>query len=198
MDRDPVLPLALTGYPVTLRLAEPLDDDGLYDLCASNHRFRIERSATGELTIMAPTGGDTGRRNSEINFQLALWARSDGTGVSVDSSGGFLLPNGALRAPDAAWVRRERWASVSTRKFPVLCPDFVIELLSPSDRMGDAHAKLREYVENGARLAWLIDADERVVWVYHPGGAVERHDEPETVSGDPVLPGFLLVVDPIW
>jgi Uma2 family endonuclease len=122
-----------------------------------------------------------------------VWARADGTGKVFDSSTGFLLPNGAQRAPDAAWVALDRWTALTPaerRRFPPLCPDFVVELRSPGDDLEDLHAKLREYLANGARLGWLVDPEARIAWIYRPGGAVERLDQPPTPSGEPVLPGF--------
>lgn len=195
--------LRLLGVELPLRLRAPslLDDDHLLRFCAANRELRVERAADGEIWVMAPTGGDTSWRNSEINRQLANWAVQDGRGRAFDSSGGFRLDDGAMRSPDAAWVDRSRWDALDPsdqRRFPPLCPDFVIELLSPSDAGTDAHAKMREYLDNGCRLGWLIDPDARVVWAYHHGGAVERHEAPATVAGDPVLPGFVLDLTTIW
>jgi Uma2 family endonuclease len=187
--------------PARVRLSEHLDDDALFELCALNRELRIERNADGELIIMAPTGGETGNRNFALTGQLWAWVKKDGTGRGFDSSTGFILPNGAERAPDAAWVRNALWLAVPAekrRRFPPVCPTFVAKLLSPSDDVGAAHAKMREYLENGAELGWLIDADRRIVWVYRPDGSVERLSDPATVAGDPVLPGFVLDLSEIW
>jgi Uma2 family endonuclease len=132
---------------------------------------------------------------------LTQWAWQDGTGVTFGSSGGFILPNGAMRAPDAAWVLRSRLAPLSAeqkQKFLPLCPDFVVEIRSPSGRLSTAQAKMQEYIDNGARLGWLIDPFSCVVYVYRPNQPVERLENPAAISGDPVLPGFVLDLQRIW
>jgi Uma2 family endonuclease len=188
---------------VILRLlpAVDLSDDQLLDLCRLNQELRIERTSEGDLVIMPLVGGGTAERESEINFQLRRWAKEDGTGVAFTSSAGFVLPNRAMRAPDAAWVRRSRLAGLSREekeKFLPLCPDFVIELRSPTDRLSTQQQKLEEYLENGALLGFLIDPIARTVYVYRPGKAPEILREPQTVSADPVLPGFTLQLKEIW
>ncbi len=178
-----------------------LSDEQFYQLCQDNDDLRLELSAEGELIIMPPTGGTTGSRNSRINYQIAGWAIADGTGLSFDSSTMFILPNGAKRSPDASWVSRERWDALSQTerdKFVPLCPDFVLELRSPSDRLAYLQEKMDEYVSNGARLGFLLDAGAKRVYVYVPGQSVESIDNPRTVSGDPVLPGFVLDLKDIW
>jgi Uma2 family endonuclease len=190
-------------WPLVLRVRPALDltEDQFFAVCQLNRDLRIERSAEGEWLIMPPTGWDTGDRNAEINRQLANWARQDGTGRTSDSSTGFRLPNGAVRSPDAAWLPRDRLARLSPadrQRFLPLCPDFVLELWSPSDRLEDIQAKMDEYLANGARLGWLLYPPERCIFVYRPGALVERLDNPETMSGDPVLPGFTLDLREIW
>ncbi len=189
--------------PLMLRLepAVKLDDEQLYKLCQRNRDLRIERDATGALCLMTPTGGGTANRNAAITAHLWLWARRDRTGRAFDSSGGFLLPNGALRAPDAAWVRRSRLSRLTPRardRFLALCPDFVIELRSPSDALAALEEKMLEYSECGARLGWLIDPVERRVHVYRPGAEVEVLDQPASVGGNPELTGFVLEMGEIW
>jgi Uma2 family endonuclease len=187
--------------PMRIRLAAPLGDDDLFELCTANSELRIERTADGELFIMPPTGGETGRRNFDLTGQFAAWVRRDGTGVGFDSSTGFLLPNGAERAPDVAWVRRARWDALSEmqrRRFPPVCPDFVLELRSPSDTLAAGQAKLEEYIACGARLGWLIDPEERRAYVYRPGRAVEVLEHATEVRGDPELPGLILDLRSIW
>jgi Uma2 family endonuclease len=150
---------------------------------------------------MPPEGGESSNRDTTFSTLLTLWAWQDGTGVTFGSSGGFILPNGAMRAPDAAWVLRSRLAPLTAeqkRKFLPLCPDFVVEIRSPSDRLSTAQAKMQEYLDNGARLGWLIDPDSRVVYVYRPSQPVERLDDPATISGDPVLLGLVLDLQKIW
>jgi Uma2 family endonuclease len=181
--------------PMRVRTAVPLSDDELFETCQLNRDLHIERTAEGELVIMPPTGGDTGRRNAIITARLLTWAERDGTGLAFDSSTGFILPNGAERSPDAAWIQRERWDALTAAqrsKFPPLCPDFVLELRSPSDGLAELQAKMEEYRENGARLGWLIDPDERCVHVYRVGSTVEVLRAPAALSGEPVLPGFTL------
>ncbi len=189
--------------PVVLhtRPALEIDEEQFFEFCRINRDWRIERTAEGDLEIMVPTGGETSYRNSEINMQLRQWAKRDATGVAFDSSGGFVLPNGAMRSPDASWLRRERLANLTAeqkQKFLPLCPDFVIELRSPSDPLATVEAKMREYVENGTRLGWLLDPQERKVQVYEPGEPVRLLDNPGELSGDPVLPEFVLELKPIW
>src|ERR671932_2756854 len=150
---------------------------------------------------MPPTVGETGNRNAILTTFLTTWALRDGTGAAFDSSTGFNLPNGATRAPDAAWVRRERLAALTAeqkKRFLPLCPDFVVELRSPSDRLAVIQDKMKEYMDNGARLGWLIDVPNREVYVYRPGTEAERVDEASELSGEPELPGFVLDLRAIW
>jgi Uma2 family endonuclease len=190
-------------WPVVVRLrpAVDLSEDQFFELCQLNRDLRIERNAEGELLIMSPAGWETSDRNSEINMQLRQWAKRDRTGMVTDSSGGYTLPNGATRAPDAAWIARARLEPIPParrERFLPVCPDFVLELRSPSDRLQDLHDKMQEYLANGARLGWLLDREPRHVYVYRPGAPVERLENPETLSGDPVLPGFVLDLREIW
>jgi len=178
-----------------------LDDDALFDLCARNPELRLERSGAGDLVVRTAAGWESDRRNAEIVYALSSWAKEDGTGVVADSSTGFLLPNGAMRAPDAAWVERSRLEGVSPEqkeRFLPLCPDFVIELRSPSDALPDLLAKMEEYREAGARLGWLIDSQERRIHVFRPDRPTEVLDDPAEISGDPELPGFTLSLEPLW
>jgi Uma2 family endonuclease len=187
--------------PMRLRPHKPFSDDALFELCRINPGLRIERTREGEIVIMSPTGGETGRRNFTISVRFGIWVDRDGTGVGFDSSTGFILPDGAERSPDVAWLRRARWESLTRTqraRFIPLCPDFVIELRSPSDSLDDLEAKLREYIENGALLGWLIDPVQRRVKIYRPGMAAESLDDPSSISGDPVLPGLVLSLDGIW
>ena len=163
--------------------------------CSDNGDLRMELTAEKELIIMPPAGGTTSGRNSELNVDLGLWSRQDGTGKTFDSSVGFTLPNGAVLSPDASWILLSRWDTLTEAeqdKFPPICPDFVIELRSPSDRLPDVQRKMAEYLDNGVRLGWLIDPRNNRVHVYRPGQPVEVLEQPATVSGDPVLPGFAL------
>lgn len=178
-----------------------LTNHELYDLCQLNRDWRIERTSEGEIIAMPPTGGRTGQRNFELTGMFRAWVQADGRGVGFDSSTGFILPNGAERSPDLAWVRRERWEALSEdekEEFPPLCPDFVLELRSRSDSVAMLRDKLREYIANGAHLGWLIDPVERCVYVYRPPDEETRLENPESVSGDPVLPGFVLELSRLW
>jgi Uma2 family endonuclease len=197
--------IAFQSEPVPLRLdlgaLRYWTDDELYELCARNPEIRIERTAEGDIVIMSPAGWASGRRSAEVAMALGAWARRDGTGVTSDSSAGYLLPNGAMRAPDASWVLRSRLADIppeTREKFLPLCPDFVVEIKSPSDRLADLQAKMEEYRGNGARLGWLIDPEARRVHVYRPGREPEVLEDPREVSGEPELPGFVLDLEPIW
>ena len=196
------VPVPATGSALLLRFPPPLrlSDDRFYEFCRLNRELRIERTVEGELSIMAPAGGESSNRNAEITFQLRRWAKLDGTGTTFDSSGGFRLPNGAVRSPDASWIANARLATLSDgqrERFIPLCPDFVVELRSPSDGLSALHDKMREYIENGARLGWLVDPPGRQVFVHRPDSPPQRLEAPRSVSGDPVLPGFRLETDDI-
>lgn len=172
-----------------------------YAFCLANRNLRIERTAKGEVIIMPPAFSDTGNRNVKISQQLANWSDQDGSGESFDSSAGFTLPNGATRSPDASWISLSRWNNLTDEQkasFAPICPDFVIELCSSSDRLNDLQEKLLEYLSNGILLGWLIDRKNRRVYIYRPNQDVEILDNPETVEGDPELPGFVLQMAKIW
>jgi Uma2 family endonuclease len=175
-----------------------LSEDDFFQLCQDNRDLRLERSPGGEVLIMPPTGGETGRRSLRIAGQLDAWTEIDGRGVAFDSSTGFLLPSGAIRSPDAAWMPRERWESVPSAARERFVPDFVIELRSPSDRLADLQAKIAEYLAAGATLGWLIDPVERRAHVYASGSPLRVLDAPPRLSGEPVLPGFVLDLTAIW
>lgn len=166
-----------------------------YKFACQNPDLRIERTSAGEIVLMTPTGAGSGYRNSNINMQLCQWAEAHGGGITFDSSTEFELPNGAARSPDASWVRLDRWNVLSKsqrKKFAPLCPDFVVELRSESDRLNRLKAKMEEYLSCGAQLGWLIDPLKKQVHVYRPGFAVEIIDNPDSINADPMLPGFTL------
>ncbi len=192
-----------TTLPIVLRLSPVIEmtDAEFLAFCEINHEARIERTAEGELEIMPPAGLYSGAKNSDITAQLRIWARRDGTGIAFDSSAGFTLPNGAVRAPDASWIPKSRLAELTTedkRGFAHICPDFVIELRSRSDRLSVLKAKMNEYIENGARLGWLIDSLDRRVYVYRLDREVETLENPESVSADLELAGFTLSLEDVW
>lgn len=170
-------------------------------IAAVNRDLRLERTATGELIIMAPTGSETGNRNLDIEGQLWLWNRQTKLGVAFNSSSGFKLPNGADRSPDASWVKLERWQTLTPKEregFAPLCPDFVVELRSKSDNMEPLREKMREYMANGSRLGWLIDRKNQKVEIYRQNQDVEILNNPRTLSGEDVLPGFILDLTDVW
>ena len=190
------LPLLVHFQPVL-----QLTDDQFYELCQLNRELRIERTAQGELLIMPPAGWETSEYNAEICMQLRQWAKREGTGTTTDSSGGFILPNTAVRSPDAAWIRHDRLTTLTAeqrKKFLPLCPDFVLELRSPTDSLSVLQDKMQEYMENGAQLGWLIDPVRRQVFIYRPDLPVEQLEKPDSVSGEPLLPGFRLDLREIW
>jgi Uma2 family endonuclease len=178
-----------------------MSDDEFFDFCMLNQDLRIEMTAEGDLIIMPPTGGKTGNRNFNLAVKFGVWSEKDGTGKGFDSSTVFRLPNGAKRSPDLAWVCNERWdalTDVEKEKFPPICPDFVVELRSKTDSLKRLREKMAEYIENGAQLGWLIDPLEKKVYVYRPNRAVEILDNPQMVSGEPLLKGFTLEMKTIW
>ncbi|WP_373524727.1 Uma2 family endonuclease [Nostoc sp.] len=185
--------------PSTLTLT--VTHEQLVQLVLANRDLQLERTVTGELIVMAPTGGTTGNKNLDIEGQLWFWNRQTKLGKTFNSSTGFHLPNGADRSPDAAWVRQDRWDTLTKEQqdgFVPLCPDFVLELRSKNDNMEPLRAKMREYLENGARLGWLIDWKNKKVEIYIPGRDVEVLDNPVTLSGENVLLGFVLDLTEVW
>jgi Uma2 family endonuclease len=179
-----------------------MTDEAFYEFCRRNKDYRFEMDKRGNLIVMPPSFLETSRKNAKINVKLGIWAERDKTGIAFESDGMFILPNGAKRAPDAFWILKERYFALSQEereeRFARICPDFVIELRSKSDSLRKLQAKMREYVENGARLGWLIDASEKKVHVYRADKSVEMLENPVKVSGENVLPGFELDLTEIW
>ena len=195
---EPMGPIVLNLDPV-LRLT----GEQLLELCSLNDAVRIELNAKQELELLPPANPSSSNQNANITADLGIWVRANGAVVGFDSSAGFTLPNGAVRSPDASWILKERWAKISDEekhKFTPIVPDFVVELRSPSGRLRGIRAKMEEYIEHGVRLGWLIDQlDPRHrVYVYGPNAPVEVLEGPETLSGDPELPGFVLDLKPVW
>lgn len=189
-------PLVIHTLPVL-----PMDEDQLFRFCRINDDLRIERDASGDLIIMSPEGLGSGAGNAELAAVFAVWSKRDGSGRIFGSSTGFILPNGAMRAPDLSWVRHERLKRLGKEereRFPRLCPDFVLELLSPSDSRRRVQVKMEEYIANGAQLAWMIDPQRKQVHTYKPGHEPEILDNPQFVSGEPVLKGFSLSLADLW
>ena len=198
----PAPPATHLPSPLTLDFrAIEMTDDQLVQFCADNRELRIELTAKKELIIMPPANMTTGWQNGKLFLRIGNWAEQDGSGLCFDSSSGFTLPNGAMRSSDAAWIAWERWESLDEAeryRFSHIAPDFAAELRSQSDRLATLQSKMAEYIENGVRLGWLIDPRQRRVYVYRPGQSVETLENPETVSGEAVLPGFTLNLREIW
>ncbi|KYC40748.1 hypothetical protein WA1_24220 [Scytonema hofmannii PCC 7110] len=172
-----------------------LTEDAFYELVKANPEMKFECTASGELVIVSPTGGETGNQNFELYLELGIWNRQQNLGKAFDSSTCFKLPNGANRSPDITWIKLERWESLSfeqRQKFPPIAPDFVVELRSATDDLKTLQAKMQEYMDNGVRLGWLIDPQNKQVEIYRQGREVEVIKSPTTLSGEDVLPGFVL------
>jgi Uma2 family endonuclease len=187
--------------PMAIQWERRMTDDEYFQFCAHNPELRVERSAEGDILIMPPAGGESSFRNSELSAELRSWARKDGRGRAFDSSVEYLLPNGAAYSPDASWVLRSRLDKLTRdekRKFPRLCPDFVVELMSPSDRLSKLKAKMREWIENGAQLGWLLDPDRRTAYIYRPDRDPEQLVNPERLVGEGPVAGFVLQLYDIW
>jgi Uma2 family endonuclease len=187
--------------PMAIQWERGMTDDEYFQFCADNPDLRIERSPEGDILIMPPAGGESSFRNSELTAELRNWTRKDGRGRAFDSSVEYFLPSGAAYSPDASWVLRSRLDKLTRdekRKFPRLCPDFVVELMSPSDRLSKAKVKMREWIENGAQLGWLLDPDRRTAYIYRPGRDPEQLVNPERLTGDGPVTGFVLELPDIW
>ncbi|MEA5617656.1 Uma2 family endonuclease [Cronbergia sp. UHCC 0137] len=178
-----------------------MTDDQFFHFCQLNSDLRIERNQFGDLLIMSPTDSETGGRNFNLIGELGIWTKQDSTGLGFGSSGGFTLPNGAVRSPDAAWIKKARWEAVPVeqrKKFAPISPDFVVELRSETDSLKILQEKMQEYIENGVKLGWLLDRKQRKVFIYRPDQLVEELDNPKTLNGENILPGFVLDLREIW
>ncbi|WP_445626868.1 Uma2 family endonuclease [Nostoc sp. DSM 114167] len=191
----------MTAIAINLNPIIQLTDNQFYQLCRENPEIKFERNARGELLIMPPTGGETGNRNIEIAADFVIWNRQTQLGICFDSSTCFKLPNGANRSPDVAWIRKERWDTLTPEeqeKFPPIAPDFVLELMSPSDSLKETQEKMQEYIDNGVKLGWLINSKLRQVEIYSLGQPVEILEHPKELLGEDILPGFTLNLAIIW
>ncbi len=189
----------MTALILNLSPTIELTDEQFFQLCVNNRDLRLEQTAEGELIIMPPTGWKSGNRNSRLTQRLGNWTDADGTGVAFDSSTGYILPNGAKRSPDASWVSRERLEALNpdpTRFLP-MAPDFAVELRSANDELKTVQKKMQEYINNGVRLGWLIDPQNQRVEIYRPGQEIEISQSPTSLSGEDVLPGFILELSQI-
>lgn len=194
-----IYPTVMVNIPTTITLK--ISHEQFLDLVLANRDLQLERNATGELIIMPPTGSYTGKRNFDIAGQLWFWNRQNKLGEAFDSSTGFHLPNGSDRSPDAAWIKQEKWDTLSLEQkesFAPICPDFVLELRSKTDSLEKLQSKMREYIENGASLGWLIDQKNQRVEIYRPGKDVEILEHPTSLSGEDILPGFILDLTELW
>jgi len=183
------------------KFLKPMNDDEFFDFCQRNKGLRIEMEANGEIIFMPPTGSETGIKNFKLTGMFWTWVEKDGSGEGFDSSTGFVLPNGAKRSPDLSWINLEKWNAIpkaKRKKFAPVCPDFVVELRSETDNLNKLKDKMEEYIENGASLGWLIDAAKRKVYVYRPNLEVEMLENPNEISGEPLLKGFTLNLKEIW
>jgi Uma2 family endonuclease len=194
---------ALAGKrpPFRFRPETPMSDEDLMRFCAANDITRVEREVDGEILAMSPAGNRTGRRNAAIISALDAWAQKDGRGYVFDSSTGFSLPDGSMRSPDAAWIESSRWNALShadQNRFSPICPDFLIELRSQSDDIARLEDKMRMWLLNGAKLAWLVDPDRETVSVYRSDETPEIHHRPAVVQGSEPIDGFSLPMERIW
>ena len=180
---------------------DKMTSEEFWEFCQENRKLRAELTKDGDVIIMPPTGFETSDRNLEILLQLGSWAKKDKTGRATESNGGFILPNGATYAPDAAWTkndRLEKFSAEEKKKFLPLCPDFMIELRAPTDNLKELKAKMAEYIENGARLGWLINPKEKEIYIYRANGEIEILQNPQAISGESVLENFELDLTEIW
>jgi len=187
--------------PIRLFSERPLSDEELMRFCAANEALRVEREPNGEILVMTAAGANTGRINIRISYYLQAWTEADGRGVAFDSSTGFTLPDGSMRNPDGAWILNSRWQRLSEAdqgRFAPICPDFVIELRSPTDKLAELQAKMQMWIANGAEVAWLIDPIDRAVAIYRSGMGPEHLFDPSSVQGTGPIAGFELVLDRVW
>jgi Uma2 family endonuclease len=187
--------------PVRLRFDRPMTDEELMRFCAENDPLRVERNAQGELIVMSPTGSAGGGVETDVTLEFGIWARQDGRGKVFGSNAGFTLPDGSVRAADCHWVSWPRWNALSRddqKRFAPICPEFIIEVRSETDRLPDLQAKMEMWIANGAEVAWLIDPLEKAVTIYRPGEQPELLAQPTSVQGSGPIAGFELVLARIW
>ncbi|MCL6434302.1 MAG: Uma2 family endonuclease [Leptolyngbyaceae cyanobacterium HOT.MB2.61] len=191
----------MTSVVIRLDPIFTLSDEQFLEVCRANPDVKFEQNSKGELIVVTPTGGDTGIYNAKLTTRFVVWNEQVSLGEVFDSSTCFELPNGAKRSPDVAWIQNSRWNSLTLEekeKFPPIAPDFVLELLSPTDSLQETQAKMQEYIDNGVKLGWLLDRKARRVEIYRPGKEVEVLQDPDSLSGEDVLPGFVLNLQTIW
>ena len=187
--------------PFVVQPRRPMSDEEFFEFCGKHPDLRMERTAEGDILIMPPAGDESSFQNLEVASELHRWAKRDGRGRAFDSSAGFVLPDGACLSPDACWILNSRLKSFTKeekRRFLTVCPDFVVEVLSPTDRLSQVKAKMRQWIDNGARLGWLLDPDHRTVYIYRPNHEPERLVNPDHIVGEPPVAGFDLHLFEIW
>lgn len=195
------LALDAISPPVRLRLESPMTDDEFLRFCAANEPLRFEREADGEIVVMSPTGFEGGSLELDVAAELRAWALQDGGGKVVGPNSGCRLPDGSVRAADAAWVSWTRWRALSRDElegFAPVCPEFIIEVRSKSDRLTIVRAKMEQWIANGAQLAWLIDPADKTVTIYRPGEEPESRLDPTSVRGSGLVAGFELILSRVW
>jgi len=191
----------MTAITINFNNVIKLTDDQFYQLCQDNPDVKFERNAKGELIVMPPTGGETGKRNAKLTARFVLWNEQTQLGEVFDSSTCFKLPNGSDRSPDVSWIQLERWNALTPEqreKFPPIAPDFVLELMSPSDSLSVVQAKMQEYMDAGVKLGWLIDRKTGRIEIYRQGQTKEVLEFPTRLSGEEILPGFILDLQIVW
>lgn len=191
----------MNAYTINFDAITKIDDEQFYQLCRYNPELNLERNQEGEIIIMPPTGGETGNNNSELNAEFVIWNRQKKLGKIFDSSTCFKLPKGSNRSPDVAYIKQERWDQLTDeekKKFSPIAPDFVLELMSPSDSLKDIQEKMKEYIDNGVKLAWLINPEKKQVEIYRQAQEKEVLEHPKTISGEDILPDFVLDLSIIW
>jgi Uma2 family endonuclease len=191
----------MTAITINFNNVVKLSDDQFYQLCRDNPDVKFERNELGEIIVMSPTGGETGKSNAKLTTRFVLWNEETKLGEVFDSSTCFKLPNASDRSPDVSWIKLERWNALKPEqreKFPPIAPDFVLELMSPSDSLRETQAKMQEYMNAGVKLGWLIDRKTRRAEIYRQGQPKEVLDSPTSLSGEDILPGFILDLEWIW
>lgn len=202
-ELTPIIGVALraNAFPLRIRLAHPLSEDALLELSSANDAVRLERTSSGELLVMTPVGGNTSNKEVYLARELDLWAERDGKGLAFGSNAGFSLPDGSVLSPDAAWLSAEKWNALTAEqqsKYVPFCPEFIIELRSPSDRAAELEEKMLTWIGNGAQLAWLIDPTRKLAMIYRPGQEPETLLQPEVLEGDAPIAGFRLTMQRLW
>ncbi|MGK7930499.1 MAG: Uma2 family endonuclease [Microcystaceae cyanobacterium] len=191
----------MNAFTINFDAITEINDEQFYQLCCHNPELKLEQNHKGEIIIMSPTGGETGEKNAELIVDFGIWNRRQRLGKIFDSSTCFKLPLGSNRSPDVAYIQQERWDNLTQEEkesFPPIAPDFVLELMSKSDSLRETQEKMEEYLENGVKLGWLINPQKQQVEVYRQGKEKEVLEQPKTLSGEDILPEFILDLVLIW